>query len=268
MTSVAEHLPRRSHISVDNHVWTSSNMHGVPSNTSNTLNTMKLSAVNWLFLCENKQTVMLTRPTQFSTHAYLMRVATLAKHTRSSIDLDPPCVWNDHKALMLSCSSVCFCHRITYIWSSHAFIKCLSRRKVKHFRKLLLQCFQIYLYIILICLWFCVLQAAHVIGQEDGGHGGCVPGFQVKHYQVPYNGAFQKGQVLLQGQWKWSEQTHCLYIVTAETLYLCVLIYFRIIINQCYWSPMQSSGIYTYRTYAHIRYTHKHQSKHKATQLL
>lgn len=47
---------------------------------------------------------------------------------------------------------------------------------------------------------FCALQVARVGGQEDGGHEGCVPGFQVKHYQVAYSGAFQKGQALLQGQ--------------------------------------------------------------------
>lgn len=150
------------------------------------------------------------------------------------IDLD------QNKTLTLGCSLTG--HLYVFVSVSRTFdpaIKCLSRRKVKHFRKLLLQCFQIYLDIFLICLWFCVLQVAHVIGQEDGGHGGCVPGFQVKHYKVPHNGAFQKGQVLLQGQWKWSEQTYCVYIVTAETLYICVLIYFRIIIHQCYWSPMQ-----------------------------
>ncbi|XP_039665457.1 cadherin-13 isoform X4 [Perca fluviatilis] len=39
---------------------------------------------------------------------------------------------------------------------------------------------------------------AHVGGQEDGGHEGCVPGFQVKHYQVAYSEAFQKGQALIQ----------------------------------------------------------------------
>ncbi|KAK7891136.1 hypothetical protein WMY93_023099 [Mugilogobius chulae] len=35
-------------------------------------------------------------------------------------------------------------------------------------------------------------------GQEDGGHEDCVPGFQVKHYQVVYSGPFRKGQSLLQ----------------------------------------------------------------------
>ncbi|XP_059190265.1 cadherin-13 [Centropristis striata] len=39
---------------------------------------------------------------------------------------------------------------------------------------------------------------ARVGGQEDGGHEGCVPGFQVKHYQVAFSGAFQKGQALIQ----------------------------------------------------------------------
>uniref|UniRef100_A0A3Q3VL97 Cadherin-13 n=1 Tax=Mola mola TaxID=94237 RepID=A0A3Q3VL97_MOLML len=33
---------------------------------------------------------------------------------------------------------------------------------------------------------------------KDRGHEACVPGFQVKHYQVPYNGPFQEGQALLQ----------------------------------------------------------------------
>ncbi|XP_024912082.1 cadherin-13 [Cynoglossus semilaevis] len=37
-----------------------------------------------------------------------------------------------------------------------------------------------------------------VSGQEDEGHGGCVPGFQVKHYQVAYIGPFQKGQPVIQ----------------------------------------------------------------------
>lgn len=49
-----------------------------------------------------------------------------------------------------------------------------------------------------ILLAFLVPQVAHVGGQEDGGHQSCVPGFQVKHYQVAYNGAFQKGQALIQ----------------------------------------------------------------------
>uniref|UniRef100_A0A665TIG9 Cadherin-13 n=1 Tax=Echeneis naucrates TaxID=173247 RepID=A0A665TIG9_ECHNA len=42
------------------------------------------------------------------------------------------------------------------------------------------------------------LSVAHVGGQKDGGHDGCVPGFQVKHYQVVYSGPFQKGQPLIQ----------------------------------------------------------------------
>ncbi|XP_033997648.1 cadherin-13 [Trematomus bernacchii] len=49
-----------------------------------------------------------------------------------------------------------------------------------------------------ILLAFLVPQVARVVGQEDGGHEGCVPGFQVKHYQVAYSGAFQKGQALIQ----------------------------------------------------------------------
>lgn len=44
------------------------------------------------------------------------------------------------------------------------------------------------------------VQVAGVGGHEDGGREGCVPGFQVKHYQVPQDGPFQKGQVLIQGQ--------------------------------------------------------------------
>lgn len=47
---------------------------------------------------------------------------------------------------------------------------------------------------------FSVLQVAHVGGQERGGNEGCVPGFQVKKYQVAYRGPFEKGQPLLQGQ--------------------------------------------------------------------
>nr|XP_046250765.1 cadherin-13 [Scatophagus argus] len=49
-----------------------------------------------------------------------------------------------------------------------------------------------------ILLAFLVFQVARVGSQEDGGHEGCVPGFQVKHYQVAYGGPFQKGQALLQ----------------------------------------------------------------------
>uniref|UniRef100_UPI0037E882AF cadherin-13 n=1 Tax=Semicossyphus pulcher TaxID=241346 RepID=UPI0037E882AF len=49
-----------------------------------------------------------------------------------------------------------------------------------------------------ILLAFLVPQVARVGGQEDGGHEGCVPGFQVKHYQVAFSGTFQKGQALLQ----------------------------------------------------------------------
>ncbi|XP_070687038.1 cadherin-13 [Pempheris klunzingeri] len=49
-----------------------------------------------------------------------------------------------------------------------------------------------------ILLAFLVPQVARVGGQEDGGHEGCVPGFQVKHYQVAYSGPFQKGQALIQ----------------------------------------------------------------------
>ncbi|KAM9351937.1 cadherin-13 [Symphorus nematophorus] len=49
-----------------------------------------------------------------------------------------------------------------------------------------------------ILLAFLVPQVARVGGKEDGGHEGCVPGFQVKHYQVAYSGPFQKGQPLVQ----------------------------------------------------------------------
>lgn len=48
-----------------------------------------------------------------------------------------------------------------------------------------------------ILLAFLFHQVAHVGGQEDGGNEGCVPGFQVKKYQVAYRGPFQKGQPLL-----------------------------------------------------------------------
>ncbi|CAJ1057230.1 cadherin-13 [Xyrichtys novacula] len=54
------------------------------------------------------------------------------------------------------------------------------------------------MFIPLTCPLFWVLQVAHVGGQEDGDHEGCVPGFQVKNYQVAYSGPFQKGQALLQ----------------------------------------------------------------------
>ncbi|XP_035765817.1 cadherin-13 [Neolamprologus brichardi] len=49
-----------------------------------------------------------------------------------------------------------------------------------------------------VLLAFLFHQVAHVGGQGDGGHEGCVPGFQVKKYQVMYRGPFQKGQRLLQ----------------------------------------------------------------------
>lgn len=44
------------------------------------------------------------------------------------------------------------------------------------------------------------LQVARVGGQEEGSLDGCVPGFQVKRYQLPDSGPFQMGQALLQGQ--------------------------------------------------------------------
>ncbi|XP_028263750.1 cadherin-13 [Parambassis ranga] len=49
-----------------------------------------------------------------------------------------------------------------------------------------------------ILLAFLLHQVAYVGGQEDGGREGCVPGFQVKNYQVAYHGPFQKGQALIQ----------------------------------------------------------------------
>uniref|UniRef100_A0A3Q1FQN5 Cadherin-13 n=1 Tax=Acanthochromis polyacanthus TaxID=80966 RepID=A0A3Q1FQN5_9TELE len=42
------------------------------------------------------------------------------------------------------------------------------------------------------------IKVAHAGGQEDGGYEGCVPGFQVKNYEVAYSGAFHKGQPLIQ----------------------------------------------------------------------
>lgn len=49
-----------------------------------------------------------------------------------------------------------------------------------------------------ILLAFLVNQVSGVRGQEEGGHEGCVPGFQVKHYQVVHSGPLYKGQSLLQ----------------------------------------------------------------------
>ncbi|XP_047209755.1 cadherin-13 [Girardinichthys multiradiatus] len=49
-----------------------------------------------------------------------------------------------------------------------------------------------------ILLTFLLQQISHEGGQADGGHDGCVPGFQVKNYQLVYSGPFQKGQPLLQ----------------------------------------------------------------------
>ncbi|XP_020494790.1 cadherin-13 [Labrus bergylta] len=48
-----------------------------------------------------------------------------------------------------------------------------------------------------IFLAFLVPQVACVGGQKEVGPEGCVPGFEVKHYQVEYSGPFQKGQSLL-----------------------------------------------------------------------
>ncbi|XP_054475510.1 cadherin-13 [Anoplopoma fimbria] len=52
--------------------------------------------------------------------------------------------------------------------------------------------------LIIILIFFLLPQVARVGGQEDGGHEGCAPGFQVKQYQVAFSGAFQKGQALIQ----------------------------------------------------------------------
>ncbi|XP_068613294.1 cadherin-13-like [Brachionichthys hirsutus] len=43
-----------------------------------------------------------------------------------------------------------------------------------------------------------IFTVADVGCQDDGAHEACVPGFQVKHYQVAYSGPVQEGQVLLQ----------------------------------------------------------------------
>lgn len=63
--------------------------------------------------------------------------------------------------------------------------------------------------IILKAILFPVLQIALVGGQEDGGHDVCLPGFQVKNYQLVHSGPFQKDQALLQGQWNLTE--HCCF---------------------------------------------------------
>ncbi|XP_054631655.1 cadherin-13 [Dunckerocampus dactyliophorus] len=47
-------------------------------------------------------------------------------------------------------------------------------------------------------LVFLLHQAANVGCQQEGHHEGCVPGFQVKQYQVAYRRTFQKGLPLLQ----------------------------------------------------------------------
>ncbi|KAM9753123.1 cadherin-13 [Menidia menidia] len=49
-----------------------------------------------------------------------------------------------------------------------------------------------------ILLAFLCHQVAHVGSQEVSGYEGCVPGFQVKNYQVVYNGPFKKSQPLTQ----------------------------------------------------------------------
>ncbi|KAM4733919.1 cadherin-13 [Anableps anableps] len=49
-----------------------------------------------------------------------------------------------------------------------------------------------------ILLTFLLQQIAHAGGRADGGHDGCVPGFQVKSYQLVCSGPLQKGQPLLQ----------------------------------------------------------------------
>ncbi|XP_034032906.1 LOW QUALITY PROTEIN: cadherin-13 [Thalassophryne amazonica] len=48
-----------------------------------------------------------------------------------------------------------------------------------------------------VLLAFLLHQVACVDGQEDGRHEGCVPGFQIKHYQLAHSGPFHKGQPLL-----------------------------------------------------------------------
>lgn len=69
---------------------------------------------------------------------------------------------------------------------------------------------------------FSVVQVACVGGQEDGGHEGCVPGFQVKHYRVEYSGPFQKDQPLTRGQWKWTVHTYSmLQCCSALSLMIC-----------------------------------------------
>ncbi|XP_024137460.1 cadherin-13 [Oryzias melastigma] len=45
---------------------------------------------------------------------------------------------------------------------------------------------------------FLLHQVVSVDGQEEGGQQACVPGFQVKNYQVAYKGAFLKDQPLIQ----------------------------------------------------------------------
>ncbi|KAM6937390.1 cadherin-13 [Xenentodon cancila] len=47
-----------------------------------------------------------------------------------------------------------------------------------------------------VLLAFLFHQVTFVDGQEDRSHDGCVPGFQVRTYQVVYSGPFQKGQPL------------------------------------------------------------------------
>ncbi|KAM4553903.1 cadherin-13 [Fundulus diaphanus] len=49
-----------------------------------------------------------------------------------------------------------------------------------------------------ILLTLLLQQIAQAGGLVDGGHAGCVPGFQVKNYRLVYSGPFQKGQPLLQ----------------------------------------------------------------------
>ncbi|KAI3370827.1 hypothetical protein L3Q82_007353 [Scortum barcoo] len=63
---------------------------------------------------------------------------------------------------------------------------------------------------------FLFISVACVGSQEDGGHGGCVPGFQVKHYQVAYSGPFQKGQVLVQGVLPHKQRTAYTYRVISR----------------------------------------------------
>lgn len=51
-----------------------------------------------------------------------------------------------------------------------------------------------------ILLPFLIHQIVHINGQRDGNREECLPGFQLKKYQVIYTGPFQKGQPLVKVQ--------------------------------------------------------------------